>query len=704
MGIRQDAVRGGLPLGVLPTNTEVSGGCENTLQVCSLLDIPPPIGRMVPQGGFLSDLTELNLLGWADLVQNVAVGLQVLPPRLCLDLGTQVIALLQLLEAATGVGFCYQCCHPRPHCTCTGVSQMAPPTSRSQIVQQTQGYGVTSISGGVTDLSTPMGGMPGYVVPPPGLTPPDFSIWSIPPPEVPLPPGLPAFPLHQPPMGRASLLRATVNQQAQMLQIPELQAPTSQAQVLRAVASQAPTLSAPKSQAPLPQAPQMAPPLHQQLPSSRSQPATPYQQAVQPPVKPKGRGVTFDTSADKVAAVGSQDTDGCGRQRTHDRDKKTQPTSPGRGVHERSSVRMTGKQTLHQVSERPSGTARNAPGDSTPGSTLHQHSSSTRALKDPLRHVSQFWSQGWKKDLECIFRAYYEYNFTSLKEARWNKIRDKVFDHLLPHQEEWRRIKENDPLQYMPYMEEQFYAATRIRLEGLAGCTAWKKCGSYYHSVVAQRGQLDKCPHLAGIEPPRGPQMMPSESCLVSQRKLDTPATSSSAPATEASAPQGATADVPAPMETGGAGDNRSWVERTEDEDDFKRCRPAKRPWSQSRRCENRLTYPFPFQDEEGRCTSTQEIYRHLGQQLLAHHNAATMEITYLHPEVLPRDAQSLGNQVLCMIAEYHLVSHAQGSLSLSPVLPEATTELLPPLDKYTGGVGFCGTRDMRVVDRTKTL
>ena len=240
-------------------------------------------------------------------------------------------------------------------------------------------------------------------------------------------------------------------------------------------------------------------------------------------------------------------------------------------------------------------------------------------------------------------------------------------------------------------MEEQFYAATRIRLEGLAECTAWIKCGSYYHSVVAQRGQLNRCLHLVGIEPPRGPQMTPSESHLVSQRKLDTPATSSSAPTTEAGAPQGATADVPAPMETGGAGNGCSWVEQTEDEDDFKRCRPAKHPRSQSRRCENRPTYPFLLQDEEGRHTSAQEIYRRLGQQLLAHHNAATMAITYLHLEILPRDARSLGNQVLCMIVEYHLVSHAQGSSSLSLVLPETATELLPPLDKYTGGLGFHG-------------
>ena len=80
------------------------------------------------------------------------------------------------------------------------------------------------------------------------------------------------------------------------------------------------------------------------------------------------------------------------------------------------------------------------------------------------------------------------------------------------------------------------------------------------------------------------------------------------------------------------------------------------------------------------------------------------MGITYLHAEVLPRDARSLGNQVLCMISEYHLAGHTQGSSSLSPVLLEAATELLPPLDKYTGGVGFHGTRDVRVVDRAKTL
>ena len=157
-------------------------------------------------------------------------------------------------------------------------------------------------------------------------------------------------------------------------------------------------------------------------------------------------------------------------------------------------------------------------------------------------------------------------------------------------------------------------------------------------------------------------------------------------------------------METGGAGDGQSWVEQTEAEDDFKRCRPAKHPRLQSRRGEDRPTLPFLLQDEEGRRTSTQELYRYSGQQPLAHHNVATIGITHLHPEVLPCEARSLGNQVLCMIAEYHLTSNAQGSSSLSPVLPEAARDLLPPIEDYVGGGAFCGTRDVRVVERVKTL
>ena len=129
-----------------------------------------------------------------------------------------------------------------------------------------------------------------------------------------------------------------------------------------------------------------------------------------------------------------------------------------------------------------------------------------------------------------------------------------------------------------------------------------------------------------------------------------------------------------------------------------------KRHRLQLRRREDRPTLPFPLQDDEGRRTSAQQLYEHAGQQPPARHNVATVGITHLHPEVLPCEARSLGNQVLCMIAEYHLTSNAQGTSNLSLVLPEGARNLLPPVEDYVVGGAFWGMRDVRVVERAKTL
>ena len=69
-----------------------------------------------------------------------------------------------------------------------------------------------------------------------------------------------------------------------------------------------------------------------------------------------------------------------------------------------------------------------------------------------------------------------------------------------------------------------------------------------------------------------------------------------------------------------------------------------------------------------------------------------------------PHEANSLGNQVLCMIVEYHLTSLTQGSSSISPVLLELARDLLPPLEDYLVGGEFQGSRDVRVMERAKTL
>ena len=257
-----------------------------------LVSLLPPIGRAAPQGGFPTDLTEINLLGWAALVQDMVAGLQVLPPRLSQDLAPQMVALLQLLEVATGVGFCCHCCNLRPCCRCVGVPQLTPPMSWSQHMEQTPVYGMTPSSYGVTAPSTSQGDMSGYVPPQPGP-----SVWSMPPLEDATPPEPAAIPPCQPPARRTGQLGTT-----------------------------------PSRPAPVPQDPQMAPPINQPPPFPRGWPATPYQQAVQLPGKTSGLRATFDSSTTKPAPTGGQDADAHRRQGTQGWDDNTWPTNHSQGA------------------------------------------------------------------------------------------------------------------------------------------------------------------------------------------------------------------------------------------------------------------------------------------------------------------------------------------------------------------------------------
>ena len=139
---------------------------------------------------------------------------------------------------------------------------------------------------------------------------------------------------------------------------------------------------------------------------------------------------------------------------------------------------------------------------------------------DPQKRAAKYRSAGWRKDLEHTLKVYYKYNVTSFKEAEWAKMKEKFFTHLLPCKEEMLGIKENHPMEYMSYVEDKFYMATGLRLNGLRDFTRWVKPGSYYHRLVARQGHLHRCPHLVGTPLPRWPQVMPSESHLVSQKKV----------------------------------------------------------------------------------------------------------------------------------------------------------------------------------------
>ena len=184
--------------------------------------------------------------------------------------------------------------------------------------------------------------------------------------------------------------------------------------------------------------------------------------------------------------------------------------------------------------------------------------------RNPLENLTHYRSAGWKKDLNHILRSFYHYNNPSYKEVEWNKLKNRFFEYLGQCQEEWRTIKEEKPLQYMPYMEKHFQALTGIRLKGLSQFTGWIKPGSYYHGVVARQGQLHLCLHLAENKSPKGPLICPSQILPVTQKEEETPTTSLHMLGKGGSVTQGARSDTPAPMETGGVGDGQSWVEQAE--------------------------------------------------------------------------------------------------------------------------------------------
>ena len=105
--------------------------------------------------------------------------------------------------------------------------------------------------------------------------------------------------------------------------------------------------------------------------------------------------------------------------------------------------------------------------------------------------------------------AYFRLNYRQEPASKWPELKAKFFTFLIDHHSEWKSIRNNDPLGYLPYMEAQFERVTGYKLVGLGACTEWIRAGTYYHWVIAQQGQLGRCPRLAGIPPPQGPMMPP---------------------------------------------------------------------------------------------------------------------------------------------------------------------------------------------------
>ena len=265
---------------------------------------------------------------------------------------------------------------------------------------------------------------------------------------------------------------------------------------------------------------------YQQALLQPSQPITPYQQAVQPP-RPVGRGGATQSASSAAVPTAGQPVQECGRQPTR-----------GRGLLGR------GRSASHL--RRGCGLTTGAPATNTQGDAQPRPGRRTRTSHyDPAILAGNYRSSCWRKDLEHVLKVYYHYNLqASFDELEWIRVRELFFDRFAAKKAEALRIKEESPLDCMPFITGEFYTVTSICLHELQDFTRWIKKNSYYHGLLAHRGQIEEIPHLIGEGFPKWPQLKPSESHWNSYSRAEGPVAGSSEPT--ASLPAVPTQETPA--------------------------------------------------------------------------------------------------------------------------------------------------------------
>ena len=423
---------------------------EHALRACSILAIPPPPpGQEALPGGVPEDLSQDNLSTWAETVQDVVAGMIAPQPETSQTIFPQVVEVLTLLESVSQVTFCHQCYLPGSACRCLGGSSTASTASTARQSWSDIAdptFGPNSASAGGGTGSAPPHGSPATA---------GSSIWDLPSADYPRLPGAPTA-IHQPcpPAGRASHLE-------------------SQLMAIRYGRTAPPD-------------PLRPPRLTWGPPTT--QPRRPVQPTPPPPRTDSAS--TSDQSQQTTARDWEQEGQGTqrpGRARAHGRAYKDKDKPASAVPHQQR-------------------TSQSAQGRSGGASQSEQQ----RAPDwNPLAKLSTHHSGGWKKDLDCYMGAYFRLNYRHEPASKWPELKAKFFEFLVNHHSEWKSIRNNDPLKYLPYMETQFEWVTGYKLVGLGACTEWIHAGSYYHWAIAQQGQLGRCPHLAGVPPPQGPMMPP---------------------------------------------------------------------------------------------------------------------------------------------------------------------------------------------------
>ena len=177
---------------------------------------------------------------------------------------------------------------------------------------------------------------------------------------------------------------------------------------------------------------------------------------------------------DKTTPVGGASSQDRGRSNMRGWGGSSQSISHPRGEQDKVSVQLP-----HQEGDLPSGLTPSVPPPPAPERTQPQWGGRPRStLCDPMQLAAKFHSSGWRKDLEHILWVYYKFSVASFREAEWVRVKERFFNHFLQYKEEALALKEARPIDFMAYIQDLFYQATGLHLDGLRSFTGWNKWGA----------------------------------------------------------------------------------------------------------------------------------------------------------------------------------------------------------------------------------
>ena len=146
---------------------------NNTLQVSSLLAVPPPApGTQSLAGLTMVDLPGSSLTQWATHIQDIASGMR-MPPETAVNCPQEdIVGVLNWLERMTLVKYCRLCFGVGKKCRCSNVPHQTPSQASALWSSLTMSY-ATMASSTETTASSSAGGVPPLRYPPPELPPLD---------------------------------------------------------------------------------------------------------------------------------------------------------------------------------------------------------------------------------------------------------------------------------------------------------------------------------------------------------------------------------------------------------------------------------------------------------------------------------------------------------------------------------------------------